>query len=135
MAQGDVSPFQEVDLVVRVHAASIASTGSIIVRAEADGFTLEDPAQSFLADRPATPPSGATPAKFGGVTIDSGSPAGTYLVTALTGGLGRYIAVAVVASMPSGRGSLSATISVELALKGGDPSGMTPSFNSYRGYR
>jgi hypothetical protein len=132
----DISPFQEVDLVVRVHTVNIASGAKITVFASADGFTMEDPTTSFFAMAPATPPGGSAPPNYGAVLLDSTTTAGAYLVTTLAGPLGRLIAVFLNPHQKSdSRVAITASISVDLVMKGGDPSGIAMAYNTYRGYR
>lgn len=102
----DASQFTQVDLWVRVHSRELVSGGQILVRVIQDGYTNDDPGNSFLGSPLAT------------VTIDSSTEPGTLLTKAATSELGPALAVLVEAVQPASAGSLIANISVDLALKG-----------------
>jgi hypothetical protein len=123
----DVSPFEEVDLVVRAHTATIGSGASIAVEAFPDGWTPEDPALTFV--------DGSR--SYAIVTLSSSSSIPLYKTQALLSGFGRLVSIAVTGTMPAGMTPVDchAVLSIDLVMKGGDPSGIVPAFNTYRGYR
>jgi hypothetical protein len=122
----DVSPFEEVDLVVRAHTASLGTGATIKVEAFPDGWTPEDPALNFV--------DGSR--SYALVTLDSSSSIPLYKTQALLSGFGKLLSIAVTGTMPSGSPvDCHAVLSIDLVMKGGDPSGIVPAFNTYRGYR
>lgn len=111
MERIDCSGYETCDLIVRVHTdATISdSAASISIEVVPDGFTMDDPAQSFFADELDTP-----------VTFTGASPptAGNVQVRTYTSGLGAMLAVRVKGEQSNPAGAaLTARISIELALR------------------
>jgi hypothetical protein len=120
----DVSPFQEVDVQVRVHAYSVTSGSpfngaGLGVLVAPDGFTMEDPVTVFQ-----------------GTNVNTPFNSTGYFVTNLTGVFGRLVSVSLGVQLPATSvANLNCTLSIDLACKQGDPSGIMPAYNTYRGYR
>jgi hypothetical protein len=124
----EAGQFTEADLLVRLHAgSSIAAGQTLAFNLFQDGYDFEDPASVFLATTAiatVTFTSTSSPPAFGVATAGSS-----------TEPLGRYLAVNMVATQPAAAVAFNVYVSVDLVLKGGDPSAMPMSPNSYRGYR
>lgn len=126
----DVGPFQEADFMIRCYNPSISPAGaSITIQLLADGYTLDEPSLDFFSVN-----DGKSSA-FGSIVYGNTTTTTTYSVLSVNNQFGRMLAVRLIATQPASTGSLVATISIDLALKGGDPAGLHPSYNTYRGYR
>jgi hypothetical protein len=124
----DIGPFQEVDLVVRGHVQNIGASANIQIAAALDGWTPEDPANTNLKNL-----NNSTGTAIGSITLTGTSP--SFNILSLPLGLGRLISIVLIANQPASTVTCTATISVDLVGKGGDPAGIMPSFNTFRGYR
>lgn len=121
----DVGPFEEVDFMVRCYTGGFGSAGcKIEVLAIPDGWTPESPTTRFLDNAAATT-----------VLLDSSISLPFYSSTALSSGFGRLLTIGIMATQATPPVACNAVLSIDLAMKGGDPSGIMPSFNTYRGYR
>jgi hypothetical protein len=131
----DVSVFAEVDLMVRVRSGTSA-TGNVLVAITPDGYTFDDPATNYF---PQTPPTYASP---GTAYFDSTATFPQYVVSSVGQNLGsasapmaRLMAVGLLATQGEGEDDLTVELSVDLALKGGNPKALPMMPNGYRGYR
>jgi hypothetical protein len=125
----DATTFTEADLLVRFHKGTTIGTGTFTVGLIADGWTLNDPSAAFL------PPPFSILAPPPG-TVQVGSTTSFPFYSAVTPvSWGRFVAVVLVAAQGAAVGALTAVMSVDLALKGGDVAGLPMGPNGYRGYR
>jgi len=104
----DVSQYTDLTLMVRAHSVNIPSgSGTLTVRAVADGHTDEDPAQFFIEGT-----------SLGDVAIDANTSQPEYNTVALSAGSGAMIAVLLIAAQDASQPvDLEATISVDLSMK------------------
>lgn len=116
----DVSVFTEAVWIIRGHSATI--TGSIAFTSLLDGYDFGDPATSFSANG-------------GTSTFTGGTPIPAYTTLSAGSNFGRLIGLKMVATQSAGGGTMNIQLSVDLALKGGDPRELTAIANFYRGYR
>jgi hypothetical protein len=122
--------FTELDLIVRLHTGTNMAAGQTLkVVVAQDGYDDQDPASLFAGANLATvTQSGAATVPFFSVATAAGGTGTTPW--------GRYLGVYVSATQ-SGTGGTTfiANLSIDLVLKGGDPSSLPMSPNSFRGYR
>jgi hypothetical protein len=120
--------FTEADLIVRLHTGTVMSAGQIFsISLGTDGYTMEDPTSNFF-----TAITGVAFTQTGAPTLPA------YSVTsasATTTPFGRYLVVALSATQPAAATTFTVNVSVDLVLKGGDPSALPMGPNSFRGYR
>ena len=103
----DVSQYRELTLVVRVHALNITNTGNIQVLLFAEGPTTEDPVYDAYA-------SGL----WSGLQLTSSIVAPTLtLASPVLLNVGSSVAIQVVGSQGTSAGTVTATISVDVAAK------------------
>ncbi|MGH7294534.1 MAG: hypothetical protein ACRELB_06370 [Polyangiaceae bacterium] len=140
----DASVFQEADLMVRFHTGTViqGAAATLTVGLVTDGYDFSDPA-------PTTSSGGAS--AFAGPNPAMGSP-GTvqatnatafpsYLLSSWNQGqtttpFGRLLLILLIAQQGGTSGqTLTALMSIDLVLKGGDPRAMPMMPNGYRGYR
>jgi hypothetical protein len=117
--------FTEADLIVRLHSGTTMSAGqSVAFSIVPDGWDFEDPTGSFLGTALAT-------------FTQSGAPTlPAYSVTSTgTSAFGRFLSVSMPATQPSTAATLVVVASVDLVLKGGDPTNLPRSPNGFVGYR
>ncbi|MBX3268610.1 MAG: hypothetical protein KF729_00015 [Sandaracinaceae bacterium] len=109
VAEGiDVTGFDLLDLLVRVHAdAAIPNGASIEVAVLSDGHTLDDPSRDFFTN------------PIGVVIFDSNSvpAAGTLRLERVDPPLGSMLAVRVKGSRDQTGGNIRARLSVDLVMK------------------
>ncbi len=101
----DVSQYDELDLIVRLHEGTLPTPGVLTVRVVSDGFTPDDPSVDFFG------------APVGDVTFDDEPTAPTLRVTSISSGLGAMIAVQVVGTQAASPVTISARVSIDVALK------------------
>ena len=117
--------FTIADLVVRTHAGtSIGAGASLKVNLVADGYDFEDPASQFLSSTNAAQ-----------IVLGPSLSGASYNIQSGSAQMGRHLAVQLVATQPAAAVALVVFISIDLTLKGGDPSGLMNGPNSFRGYR
>lgn len=101
----DVSQYDALDLIVRLHSATLPTPGTLKVQVVSDGYTPDDPSQDFF--------SGA----LGGITFDDDPTAPTVRVNSISAGLGAMIAVQVIGAQESTPVTISARVSIDVALR------------------
>lgn len=102
----DVTRWSHGDLLVRVHSSTITGSATLTVALVRSLPSPQDPSRKFEQSSLASK------------TIDANTAAApTLLLSALTEPLGSFASLYIVAHQPTPATSLSATISVELALK------------------
>jgi hypothetical protein len=116
----DVSVFTEAEWIIRLHAGTIPNPAQLQFNSVFDGYDFADPALVFTT--------------IGASTIISSTNAAPYYTTLNVGSnFGRLLGLDMIATAPAA-GAFNATISVDLALKGGDPRDLVDVANFYRGY-
>jgi hypothetical protein len=124
----EAGQFTEVDVLVRLHAATVMSEGQTLqVALFTDGYDFSDPASVFFSSGPI--------AEFSQAGVPTLPAYNIFSASATDTPFGRYIAIQIGATQASSATTLIAAVSVDITLKGGDPSAMPMSPNSYRGYR
>jgi hypothetical protein len=124
----DLSVFTEADLLVRAHAGSAIGVlgGTFVVQAMYEGYDFQDPAADFLQN----------PSPAGNVSMSNSTTFPFFAVVSIPSPFGRHLAVQVTATQAgSTNAALTVALSVDLALKGGDPTAMSLAPNTYRGYQ
>jgi hypothetical protein len=122
----DASTFTEGELMVRAHSGTSIAVGggggNFGIEVFDDGYDFEDPAVDFVAGLGLLPINNATPIPFFGL-LPVASP------------FGRLVGVQLIVNQNAANAALSIALSVDLVLKGGDPSALPMMPNGYRGYR
>jgi hypothetical protein len=119
----DATTFTEADLLVRFHTGTTIATGTFTVGLVADGWTFNDPASAFLASLSRT------------IQVSSTSTFPFYGIVPVPPAWGRSLAVTLLATQGATMGNLTAVMSADFALKGGDADGLPVGPNGNRGYR
>lgn len=104
----DVSRYSSGDLLLRVHANSIGASASLKAELRRVLPSPQDPSKIFVQ---------SLAGGIASVTVDNSKAAASLLMDALDAPLGSYLNLYLVATQASTATTLSATISVELALK------------------
>jgi len=97
--------YDELDLIVRVHSATIGTDATVTVQVVSDGYTDDDPATEFFSS------------PIGSVQLDDTAAAGDLEVTSITSKLGSMVAVQVIGAQASNPVSMLTRLSIDLALK------------------
>ena len=111
MERIDCSAYETVDLIVRVHTdASVTPDSKLSIELVSDGYTADDPSQSFFSGV-----LDSNPIVFAGADVPS---AGDIAIKTYTSGLGAMLAVRVKGEQSNSAGTdVTARISIELALR------------------
>ena len=117
----DVSVFTEAEWILRLHAATFTGVSQIQFTNVFDGYDFGDPALVFTQN-------GAT------AVFAAGNTPPAYTTLSAGANFGRLLTLDMTATAPAGAGAFNVTISVDLALKGGDPRDIVDVANFYRGY-
>ncbi|SRR6266498_185372 len=102
----DVSEWRAGALLVRVKLIDIPATGSITIKALAEGPTTDDPGAVFVS-----------PIELGSVIVDDSFAAPYLDVGSLSANCGSHVRVIATGRRTSAPGNLSATLAVDLCLK------------------
>ena len=116
----DVSVFTEAEWILRLHAATFSGASQIQFTNVFDGYDFGDPALAFTQN-------GAT------ATFAAANTPPAYTTLSAGTNFGRLLTLDMTATAPAS-GAFNVTISVDLALKGGDPRDMRDVANLFRGY-
>ena len=114
----------EADIAVRSHTGTdFGGGGTVTADLLQEGFAFDDPANSFV----------------GSSVLSAAITLGAANTYALKGNgsisLGRHLCVQLKATQSAGGGNLIAVLSIDVYLKGGDPTALLSGPNSFRGYR
>lgn len=123
----DTSVFQEASFLIRAHAGSIAAGASIKFDIFADGWTLEDPGINLFNTNDQI-------GVLGNVTFAGVVTFPSYQLVNVQRPSGRLLAVQITGTQTGGV-ACNGAFSIDLTLKGGDPSNLPLDYNTYRGYR
>lgn len=104
----DVSSAKAIDVVVRIHAATVASGGTITIHSRAISLTNEQPDVDFTNST-----------ELGTLTINNtvATAAPTLLLGTLTAPFGHMIHMFVRGTQPASAVTLTATLSIDLVLR------------------
>jgi hypothetical protein len=124
----DTSVFTEADLLVRFHGGtggtSLPSAGqTATVNVLPDGYDFADPASVF------------TGSSIASAQITNSTSIPYYTVLAIPTPFGRLLSFNLVVVQTSTGGAITVALSLDINLKGGDPTGMPLMPNGFRGYR
>jgi hypothetical protein len=124
----EAGPFTEVDVLVRLHnGTSLAANQTLTINLLTDGYDFEDPGNPFF--------SASALASLPLTNANTVPYYGVFSASASSTPFGRFLAITLQAQQPAAGGVFNVNISVDMTLKGGDPSAMPMAPNSYRGYR
>jgi hypothetical protein len=126
----DTTTFTEADVMVRFHNGTmVPAGGSLTVGLVLDGYDSQDPTAFFI------PSFSISDLPAGTVQVTSSTTFPFYSTVSLPSPLGRFLAVVLVGAQgTSGGDTLTAVLSVDLALKGGDPANTPWLPNALCGY-
>ena len=125
----DVAFFAEATFIIRAHAVSIAGAASIVFGVVFDGYEFGDPGVTgFL--QPNVPAGGP----IAQLTMNSSTTGPFFNNLAVPVNFARFLAIQLTGNVPVGAVGGTCTISVDLSLKGGDPSGRIAAPNTFLGY-
>lgn len=104
----DVSSAKAIDMVVRVHAATVGASGTIVIHARAISLTNEEPDVDFT-----------NTVDLATATIDPtvASAAPTLVLETLTPPFGHMITLFLRGTQPASPVTLSATLSIDLVTR------------------
>ena len=124
----DVVPFTEATFIVRAHTLSLAGTSQIIFSVVIDGYEFGDPGVGFLQ------PNNAGGGPLGQVVMTNATASPFFQNLSVPTNFGRFVAIQLTGTVPVGQVGGTCSISVDLSLKGGDPSAIAFAPNSFMGY-
>ena len=113
--------FTEATWMIRLHAVTVGAAAAMTFTSVLEGYDFGDPGMIFFNTGPI-------------LNIAPGATAPFYNVLAAQVGTGRLLRLDLGATQPAAAVALSATISVDLALKGGDGSAYVMAANEFGGY-
>jgi hypothetical protein len=102
----DVSGYRQVDLMVRMEATTISAGTEIDIHLIRQAWTAQDPEQKFV-----------DPSPLATVSLTSSDSAPAFKLASVTSGMGPMVAVWLGFQQASTPASLTANLSVELALR------------------
>ncbi len=125
----DVAPFTEATFILRAHAVSIAGGATIDFNVLIDGFDFDDPGVTGFLQ-----PNNAGGGAIAQLNMTNATTAPFFANLSVPSNYGRFLALQLSGVVPGGGVGGTCTISVDLSLKGGDPTARAFVPNSFLGY-